>query len=71
MRIVESGKCRNLEIRAKESADFAANEKELLEVTDTLVRAIGLLKRSMHSSKAMRLFQRRFSSVAQALGAKG
>merc|ERR1719163_734059 len=35
------------EIRAKEAADFAAEEKELSEVIDTLGRAIGILEREM------------------------
>jgi len=35
------------EIRAKEAADFAAEEKELSEVIDTLGRAVGILEREM------------------------
>lgn len=53
-------------VRAKEAADFAASEKELVEVVDTLDRAIGVLERefaknpaalSQISSKATNLVQ--------------
>merc|ERR1719297_280291 len=44
-------------IRAKESADFVAEEKELSEVIDALQRAIGILEREMakHGASMMQL----------------
>jgi len=54
------------EIRAKEAADFAANEKELTEVIDTLERAVGLLEREARKGGAAFL-QRPVTSLAQAL----
>jgi len=45
------------EIRAKENADFLAEEKELAEVTDALQRAIAILEREMakHGASMMQL----------------
>ena len=40
------------EIREKESSDFAANEKELADVVDTLGRAISILEREMAKNPA-------------------
>merc|ERR1719463_885567 len=40
------------EIRAKEEAAFAAEEKELVEVIDTMERAIGILEKEMAKSGA-------------------
>merc|ERR1712226_131781 len=39
-------------IREKEAADFAANEKELVDVIDTLSRAINILEREMAKNPA-------------------
>jgi len=41
------------DIRAKEAADFAAEEKELSEVIDTLGRAIAILSREMQGGASM------------------
>jgi len=41
------------EIRAKEAADFAAAEAELVEGVDTLSRALGVLSREMAKNPAM------------------
>jgi chromosome segregation ATPase len=45
------------EIRAKENADFVAEEKELSEVMDALQRAIGILEKEMakHGASMMQL----------------
>merc|ERR1711957_604656 len=50
------------EIRAKEAADFAAEEKELMETIDTLGRAIGILEK--HASL---LQTKNAGNIAQAL----
>jgi chromosome segregation ATPase len=39
-------------VRAKEAADFSADETELLEVIDTLSRAIGIVEKEMASGSA-------------------
>merc|ERR1719440_1649060 len=54
------------EIRAKEAAEFSAEEKELSEVIDMLERAIAILEKEMAKSASMLQLQRA-SSVAQAL----
>merc|ERR1719428_1449678 len=41
------------DIRAKEQAAFAAEEKELVEVVDTLERAIAILEREMKKGASM------------------
>jgi cell division protein FtsB len=41
------------EVRAKEQADFAAEEKELVEVIDTLGRAVAILEREMQAGASM------------------
>jgi chromosome segregation ATPase len=56
------------EIRSKEAADFAADEAELVEVIDTLQRAVGVIAREM-SKGGSALLQGNFATVAQALGA--
>merc|ERR1719271_1642121 len=53
------------DIRTKEAADFAAEEKELEEVIDTLGRAIGILEREMAKGGASML--QSTASVMQAL----
>merc|ERR1719163_677156 len=53
-------------IRAKEAADFAAEEKELSEVIDTLGRAIQILSREMAGGASMLQLQNA-KSVADAL----
>jgi uncharacterized protein YlxW (UPF0749 family) len=55
------------EIRAKESADFAAEEKELSDVIDTLGRAIGILEREMAKGGAAMVQLKNAGSVVQAL----
>merc|ERR1719487_1865348 len=45
------------EIRAKEAADFAAEEKDLMETIDVLHRAITILEREMEKSKGLTLVQ--------------
>merc|ERR1719379_375955 len=56
------------EIRAKEAADFAAEEKDLMETIDVLHRAITILEREMEKSKGLTLVQLRgASNVEEAL----
>merc|ERR1719262_396221 len=56
------------EIREKEKATFEAEEKELLDVIDTLQRAIGILEKEMAKSGAASMMQlKSANSVAQAL----
>jgi len=56
------------EIRAKEAADFAAEEKDLDETVDVLHRAITILEREMAKSKGLTLVQLKgASSVLEAL----
>jgi len=43
------------EVRTKEAADFAANEKEMEEVIDTLGRAMGILEKEMAKGGASML----------------
>merc|ERR1719305_744732 len=54
------------EIRAKEAAEFSAEEKELVEVIDMLERAIAILEKEMSKSASM-LQMKRANNVAQAL----
>jgi len=57
------------EIRAKEQADFAAEEKELVEVIDTLKRAIAILEREMAKIGSASMLQVKGASVVDALKA--
>jgi chromosome segregation ATPase len=57
------------QIRKKEAADFAAEEKELVEIKDTLERAIGLLEREMKKRGASALQWGKVGTVTQALTA--
>merc|ERR1719273_1801494 len=54
-------------VRAKEAADFAAEEKELLEIIDMLDRAITVLQREMAKSGASMLEIKNANTVAEAL----
>merc|ERR1719189_2576710 len=56
-------------VRAKEAADFLAEEKELQEIIDMLNRAIAVLQREMAKSGASMLEIKNAGSVAQALTA--
>merc|ERR1719247_1634607 len=55
------------EIRAKEQAAFEAEEKELVEVIDTMERAIGILEKEMAKGGASMMQLKSASSVTQAL----
>merc|ERR1719454_1141098 len=55
------------EIRAKENKAFVAEEKELMDVIDTLARAIGILEKEMAKSGASMMQLKSAQSVAQAL----
>jgi len=58
------------EIRAKEQADFVAEEKELMSVIDTLKRATAILEREMAKSGAASMLQLQSAgNVVQALSA--
>jgi chromosome segregation ATPase len=57
------------EIRAKEAADFVAQEKELVDVIDTLERAIGILEREASKSGAAMVQLRKAENVVQAISA--
>merc|ERR1719502_2298384 len=60
------------EIRAKENAAFVAEEKELMDVIDTLQRAIGILEKEMSKSGAASMMQLKSAqNVAQALAVMG
>merc|ERR1711956_55103 len=54
-------------IRAKESADFMAEEKELSEVIDSLQRAIGILEREMAKHGASMMQIKNAGSLAKTL----
>lgn len=56
------------EVRSKESADFEAEEKELVEVMDTLERATGIVAKEMKSG-ASALQLKSADNLAQALSA--
>merc|ERR1740123_760028 len=58
---------RATEIRDKEFADFSAEEKELLEVTEMIKRAIGILEREMAKSGAAMVQLKNAGSVVEAL----
>jgi hypothetical protein len=53
-------------IRKKEAADFAAEEKELKEVTDSLERAISIVTKEAAKSGASMLQMKNANNVAQA-----
>merc|ERR1719502_165845 len=55
------------EIRAKENAAFVAEEKELMDVIDTLERAIGILEKEMSKSGASMMQLKSAQSIAQTL----
>merc|ERR1719493_398913 len=55
------------EIRAKESADFIAEEKELSEVIDALQRAIGILEKEMAKHGASMMQVKNAGSIAKTL----
>jgi len=57
------------EIRGKEAADFAAEEKELMEVTSTLERAIAILTREMQKGGASMMQLKSANNLVQALNA--
>jgi len=58
------------EIRTKEEADFSAEEKELMEVIDTLARATAILEREMAKIGSASMLQvQSAKSVVQALAA--
>jgi len=57
------------EIRAKEQADFAAEDKELAEVIDTVKRAIAILEREMAKIGSASMLQVKGTSVVDALKA--
>lgn len=44
-------------VRSKEAADFAAEEKELLEVINTLERAVGILEKELRSGSSAAMLQ--------------
>merc|ERR1719313_2652758 len=55
------------EIRAKEHADFTKEEAELVEVIDTLERAIAILEREMEKGGASMMQLQNAGSLAKAL----
>merc|ERR1719493_431339 len=55
------------EIRAKENADFIAEEKELSEVIDALQRAIGILEKEMAKHGASMMQVKNAGSIAKTL----
>jgi len=55
-------------IRAKEAADFAATEKELMEAVSSLERAVAIIEREMKKGGASALQLKSANSFAQALG---
>jgi len=56
-----------IKIRAKESADFMAEEKELTEVIDSLQRAIGILEKEMAKHGASMMQIKNAGSLAKTL----
>jgi len=54
-------------VRAKEAADFAAEEKELVDVIDVINRAVGILEKEMAKSGASMLQTKDITGVTQAL----
>jgi len=57
------------EIREKEAADFATEEKELVEVIDTLHRATGILEREMAKGGAAMVQLKQAKTITDALSA--
>jgi len=55
------------EIRKKENTAFVAEEKELMDVIDTLERAIGILEKEMSKSGASMMQLKSASNIAQAM----
>jgi len=56
------------EIRAKEAADFAASEKEMVSLIDTLQRAIQILSREMAKTGSASMLQiKNAGNIAQAI----
>jgi len=56
-------------IREKEAADFAAEEKELVEIVDMLERAVAILEREMAKGGASMMQIKSASTLTQALAA--
>merc|ERR1719253_1753878 len=56
------------EIRAKENADFVSEEKELVDVVDTLNRAVRILSREMQKGGASMMQLQSAKNIADALG---
>merc|ERR1711879_709048 len=56
------------ELRAKESADFAAEEKELVETIGTLERAVAILEREMAKGGASMFQLKNANTIVEALG---
>jgi len=54
-------------VRAKEAADFAAEEKELVDVIDVINRAVGILEKEMAKSGASMLQTKDVNTVTQVL----
>lgn len=54
-------------VRETDSADFAAEEKDLLETINTIERAVAIIEREMSSSGASMLQLRGSTSITQAL----
>jgi len=57
------------EVRKQEAGDFAADEKELVEVVSTLQRAIGILERELKKGGAAMMQWKQIGSVTQAFTA--
>ena len=55
------------EIREKESAAFASEEKEMMDIVDTLQRAIGILEKEMKKGGASMMQLKNAGSLVQAL----
>merc|ERR1719230_380654 len=55
------------EVRTKEAADFAKEEKELVDTIDVINRAVGILEKEMAKSGASMLQMQNAQSVEQAL----
>jgi len=57
------------EVRNKEQSDFAAEEKDLVDVVDTLNRAVAILEREMQKGGASMLQLKNADTLVQALSA--
>jgi len=57
------------EVRNKEHSDFAAEEKDLVDVVDTLNRAVAILEREMQKGGASMLQLKNADTLVQALSA--